>query len=57
MRCPTVLHYGSRLDDGTPVSEGQALADRISGSRLQLRDASHVAVLLEQWDELIAFVG
>ncbi len=57
VRCPTVLHYGSRPGDGTPVSEGQALAARISGSRLELRDSSHVATLLEQWDEVIAFVG
>lgn len=57
VRCPTVLHYGNRPHDGTPVSEGRALADRINGSRLELRDSSHVAVLLEQWDELLAFVG
>ena len=56
VRCPTVLHYGNRPDNGTPVSEGRALAGRITGARLELRDSSHVAVLLQQWDELIAFV-
>lgn len=55
--CPTVLHYGTRQDDGTPVAEGRVLADRIAGAALELRDLSHLAVLLEQWDDLIAFVA
>jgi pimeloyl-ACP methyl ester carboxylesterase len=55
--CPTVLHYGTRPDDGTPVSEGRALAKRITGAQLKLRNLPHLAVLLEQWDDLIAFVA
>ena len=57
VRCPTVLHYGTRRDDGTPVEEGRALTDRIDGARLELRDLPHLAVLLHQWEDLVAFVG
>ena len=57
VRCPTVLHYGDRPDNGTPVSEGRALASRIDGAHLELRDASHLAVLLQKWDDLIEFAG
>ena len=57
VRCPTVLHYGDRADNGTPVSEGRALASRIPGARLELRDLPHLAVLLRQWDDLLACTG
>jgi pimeloyl-ACP methyl ester carboxylesterase len=55
--CPTLLHYGTREDDGTPPEHGRALAERIPGARFELRDLPHLAVLLAQWDELIAFVA
>ncbi len=57
IECPTLLHYGTVDGDGTPVSQGLALAARIPGARVELRDLPHLAVLLAQWDQLIAFVA
>lgn len=57
VECPTLLHYGSVDGDGTPLSQGHELAARIPGARLEVRGLPHLAVLLAQWDQLVAFVA
>ncbi len=51
--CPTRLWYGAR-DSNAPPRNGRWLAAHIPGSVFTLRPTTHLATLVEHWDEILA---
>jgi pimeloyl-ACP methyl ester carboxylesterase len=52
VRCPTLLMYGECDANATPRN-GTWLAEHIAGSTMTVRHTSHLATLIEHWDELL----